>query len=72
MSSIYNKRYENDEKETQLTYKYTGQARILQACLDYKGTRNPLSCTTDGDNIRKLAQKAQVRDIVTIYDTGKT
>jgi hypothetical protein len=70
MSSIFNKRFDNDPNETRLTYKYTGQVHILQVCLDYKGTQSPLSCTVDGNNVKLVAEKGKVRDIITAYDTG--
>ena len=55
MSTIFNKRFGNDPNETRLTYKYTGQAHILQACLDYIGTPSPLTCTVDGNNVKMVA-----------------
>ena len=72
MSTIFNKRFDNDPNETRLTYKYTGQAHILQACLDYTGTPSPLTCTVDGNNVKMVAQKTKVRDIIAAYDNGET
>ena len=40
--------------------------------MNYKGTPGPLTCSVDGDNVRKIAEKSKVKDIVTMYDTGST
>ena len=38
MSSTYRQRYFGTEKENRVKYKFTGQLRLLQVCLNYEGT----------------------------------
>eukprot|EP00746_Dinoflagellata_sp_MGD_P057751 gnl/MRDRNA2_/MRDRNA2_24835_c0_seq1.p1 gnl/MRDRNA2_/MRDRNA2_24835_c0~~gnl/MRDRNA2_/MRDRNA2_24835_c0_seq1.p1 ORF type:complete len:325 (-),score=63.80 gnl/MRDRNA2_/MRDRNA2_24835_c0_seq1:428-1321(-) len=49
--------------------KYTGsQSHMIVIALDYPGTGNELTCTEDGDNMKDLAQKCGVQDIVSLYN----
>jgi len=41
---------------------------MIICALDYKQTSNPLTCTMDGDNMKKLAQQCQVEDLTVMYD----
>ena len=72
MASTYRQRYFGEEKENRIQYPYKGQARFLQICLDYEGTDSPLTCTVDGNNLREVAIKNGVKDIVSLYDNGGT
>mmetsp|Transcript_49011 Transcript_49011/g.137188 ORF Transcript_49011/g.137188 Transcript_49011/m.137188 type:complete len:356 (+) Transcript_49011:80-1147(+) len=41
---------------------------MIICALDYKRTSNPLTCTMDGDNMKKLAQQCAVEDLTVMYD----
>lgn len=45
---------------------------MIVVALDYKDTKNPLTCTVDGNNIVQLAHSCQVADLVTVYDRQAT
>jgi len=49
-----------------------GAVHMVILALDYKGTSNPLTCTVDAGNMKKLAQASGVQDIVELYDTQCT
>ena len=45
---------------------------MVQVCLDYKGTEGELHCIKDGENLKKVAMKCGVKDILSIYDDFST
>jgi hypothetical protein len=47
-----------------------GEVYVLVCALDYKRTKNPLSCTADGKNMRKLFEACEIPDenITVMYD----
>ena len=61
-----------EERENDIKYKFCGQTRMLQVCLNYEGSESPLTCTIDGENLKNVAIKAGVKDIVSLYDNGTT
>jgi len=59
----------NTNNATQQAPKYTGgQAHMIIIALDYPGTGNELTCTEDGDNMKDLAQKCGIQDVVCLYN----
>lgn len=72
MSSTCKQRFYGEDRENDLKYKFTGQCRMIQVCLDYEGSESPLTCSIDGENLRHVAEKAGVKDITALFDNGST
>jgi hypothetical protein len=72
MSSTWQQRYYGEDKENSITLKPFGQVRMMQVCLNYKGTAGQLNCTVDGDNLKKVAIESGVKHIVSLYDDFST
>lgn len=47
---------------------HSHRAHLLICALDYKETKNPLTCTTDARNMRELAQACGISDIRELYN----
>eukprot|EP00927_Polykrikos_kofoidii_P050000 TRINITY_DN43966_c0_g1_i1.p1 TRINITY_DN43966_c0_g1~~TRINITY_DN43966_c0_g1_i1.p1 ORF type:complete len:337 (+),score=93.49 TRINITY_DN43966_c0_g1_i1:144-1013(+) len=45
---------------------------MLAVALNYEDSESPLNCTLDTERLVALAKKSGVKDIVKMYDTGKT
>jgi len=45
---------------------------MVVCALDYKGTKHPLTCTIDGNNLVELATKCNVARLKTLYDREAT
>ena len=71
MPTSCEQRFFGEEKENRIKYPFKGEVRFLQVCLDYEGDE-ALTCTVDGANLRDIAIKNGVKDIVCIYDNGTT
>jgi hypothetical protein len=52
--------------------KLIGRVRLLAIALNYEGTDAPLNCTVDARRIAEAAQKAGVKDVTALHDTGDT
>mmetsp|Transcript_38637 Transcript_38637/g.109547 ORF Transcript_38637/g.109547 Transcript_38637/m.109547 type:complete len:375 (+) Transcript_38637:89-1213(+) len=45
-----------------------GEVRMLIMAIDYKKTKNPLTCSIDGHNMEALAKACNITDLAALYD----